>query len=81
VDSISHIKGCNYFTVMSSPEFKKLMECDFDYIITPCCFDLEVKFADPSSVQVERYCLSSPMCSSHQILLPVQLQSVRFAWK
>jgi hypothetical protein len=39
---------------MSSPEFKKLMEQDFDYVVTPCCFDVDVTIAQ-SAVRVERY--------------------------
>lgn len=54
VDAISHIKGCNYFTVMSSPEFKQIMERDFDYVVTPCCFDLDVRIANPSTVSINR---------------------------
>jgi hypothetical protein len=57
VNSIAQIKGCNYFTVMSSPEFKKLMEQDFDYVVTPACFDLDVAIVQDgtSAVQVQRY--------------------------
>lgn len=60
VDAISHIKGCNYFTVMSAPEFKKLMEQDFDYVVTPCCFDVEVKLDTSVSgaLSVTRYALT-----------------------
>lgn len=56
IDSISHIKGCNYFTVTSSPEFKKLMEQDLEYVVTPCCFDVDIKIVEGSSsaVRVQR---------------------------
>jgi hypothetical protein len=56
-NSIAQIKGCNYFTVMSSPEFKNLMEQDFDYVVTPSCFDLDVAIVQDgtSAVQVQRY--------------------------
>jgi len=53
VDAITQIKGCNYFTVMSGPEFKKLMEQDLEYIVTPCCFDVKVEVKS-SSLVVER---------------------------
>jgi len=42
VTAISKIPGSNYFTVQSSSEFKKRLDKDFDYMVTPLVFDLKL---------------------------------------
>jgi hypothetical protein len=89
VDSIAHVKGCNYFTVTSSPEFKKLMEQDLEYVVTPCCFDVDIKIAEgrSSPVRVQRYAHShhTTHTTHHthhtRLTLHDAVQSVRFARK
>jgi len=54
VEAISHIPACNYFTVQSPKEFKQLMDRDFDYIVTPSCFNVQVKIASSSTIEAER---------------------------
>lgn len=44
VQKISNIKGANYFSVNSESEFKKTISEDFDLIVTPLVFDLNLKF-------------------------------------
>lgn len=43
IETLSDVKGSNYYSVHSSEEFKKIMGEDFDYMVTPLVFDLELK--------------------------------------
>jgi len=43
VEYVSKTKGANYFSVHSSKEFKKLLDKEFDYMVTPLVYDLELK--------------------------------------
>lgn len=40
IDSITKIKGANYYSVHSSEEFKTRMDDEFDYMVTPLVFNL-----------------------------------------
>ena len=40
---LSGIKGGNYFAVETAEQFKKQMEQDFDYMVTPVVFDTVIK--------------------------------------
>ncbi|KAJ5078364.1 inter-alpha-trypsin inhibitor heavy chain h3 [Anaeramoeba ignava] len=42
IDVITKTKGANYYSVNSSSEFKRRMDTEFDYIMTPICFDVNV---------------------------------------
>ena len=44
IETLSDVKGANYYSVHSSEEFKKIMGEDFEYMVTPLVFDLELKF-------------------------------------
>lgn len=44
VECLSNVKGANYYSVHSSQEFKKIMGEDFEYMVTPLVFDLELNF-------------------------------------
>ena len=44
IECLSNVKGANYYSVHSSEEFKKIMSEDFDYMVTPLVFDLELNF-------------------------------------
>jgi Ca-activated chloride channel family protein len=43
VESITKIRGANYYSVHSSGEFKERMDDEFDYMVTPLVFDLLLK--------------------------------------
>ena len=43
IETLSDVKGANYYSVHSSEEFKKIMSEDFEYMVTPLVFDLELK--------------------------------------
>lgn len=43
IECLSSVTGSNYFSVHNSEEFKKIMSDDFDYMVTPLVFDLELK--------------------------------------
>lgn len=44
VTRLSKVRGSNYFAVNSEEEFIKTLQNDFNYIVTPLCFDVYVKF-------------------------------------
>jgi len=43
VEYVSKTKGANYFSVHSSTEFSKLLDKEFEYMVTPLVYDLELK--------------------------------------
>jgi Ca-activated chloride channel homolog len=43
VESVSKVRGANYYSVHSSREFKKRMDHEFDYMVTPLVFNLQLK--------------------------------------
>ena len=43
VEYVSKTRGANYFSVHSSKEFSKLLDQEFDYMVTPLVYDLELK--------------------------------------
>ncbi|MDQ1282479.1 MAG: Ca-activated chloride channel [Euryarchaeota archaeon] len=47
VESISKIKGANYYSVHSASEFKTRMDDEFDFMVTPLVFDLRLKLDSP----------------------------------
>jgi Ca-activated chloride channel family protein len=42
VEAISKTKGANYYSIHSSDEFKKRLDKEFDYMVTPLVFDLKL---------------------------------------
>lgn len=44
IECLSNVEGSNYYSVHSSQEFKKIMSEDFEYMVTPLVFDLELNF-------------------------------------
>ena len=46
VEYVSKTRGANYFSVHSSKEFSKLMDKEFDYMVTPLVYDLELKLSN-----------------------------------
>jgi Ca-activated chloride channel family protein len=51
VEYVSKTKGANYFSVHSSKAFKKLLDKEFDYMVTPLVYDLELKL-DSSKYEI-----------------------------
>ena len=47
VESITKIKGANYYSVHSADEFKTRMDDEFDFMVTPLVFDLRLKLDAP----------------------------------
>ena len=45
VEYVSKTKGANYYSVHSSQEFKKRMDKEFDFMVTPLVYDLELNLA------------------------------------
>lgn len=43
-EKISNVRGANYYSVHSSEEFKKTLADEFDYMVTPLIFDLDLSF-------------------------------------
>jgi len=42
IDSITKVRGANYYSVKSGSEFATRMDDEFDYMVTPLVFDLEL---------------------------------------
>ncbi len=42
VEAVSKTKGANYYAIHSSKEFKKRLDEEFDYMVTPLVFDLDL---------------------------------------
>ncbi len=47
IESITKIRGANYYSVHSPDEFKKRMDKNFDYMVTPLVFNLQLKLEAP----------------------------------
>ena len=45
VEYVSKTKGANYFSVHSSKEFTKVLDKEFEYMVTPLVYDLEMKLS------------------------------------
>ena len=48
VEAVSKTKGANYYAIHSSKEFKKRLDEEFDYMVTPLVYDLNLKLNSPS---------------------------------
>tara|TARA_Y100000310_G_scaffold151291_1_gene150887 strand:+ start:24379 stop:26115 length:1737 start_codon:yes stop_codon:yes gene_type:complete len=53
IESISKIKGSNYYSVHSSKEFKERMDEGFEFMVTPLVFDLNLKL-EGSGFEIEK---------------------------
>eukprot|EP01084_Bolivina_argentea_P078808 143018_1 len=42
IEEISNVRGCNYYSVHSTIEFKLKMDEEFDYMVTPLVFNLNL---------------------------------------
>jgi Ca-activated chloride channel family protein len=43
VEALTKVRGANYFSVHSSEEFKRHLDEEFDFMVTPMVFDLDLK--------------------------------------
>ena len=46
VEYVSKTKGANYFSVHSSKAFSKLLDKEFEYVVNPLVYDLELKLSN-----------------------------------
>jgi Ca-activated chloride channel family protein len=46
VEYVSQTKGANYFSVHSSKAFENLLDKEFEYMVTPLVYDLELKLSN-----------------------------------
>jgi Ca-activated chloride channel homolog len=53
VEALTKIRGANYFSVHSAKEFAKVLDEDFDYMVTPLVFDLNLKL-DAQGWEIEK---------------------------
>lgn len=53
VENITKIKGANYYSVHSSGEFKERMDDEFDFMVTPLVFDLQLDL-DAQGYEIEK---------------------------
>ncbi|MDL5503220.1 MAG: VWA domain-containing protein, partial [Candidatus Methanoperedens sp.] len=42
VENMTRIRGANYYSIHSAEEFRKRMDEEFDYMVTPLVFDLQI---------------------------------------
>lgn len=47
IESISKVRGANYYSVHSEKEFKKRLDDEFDFMVTPMVFDLRLRLDAP----------------------------------
>lgn len=52
VEYVSKTRGANYFSVHSSKEFSKLLDKEFEYMVTPLVYDLKLRL-DASNYEIE----------------------------
>ena len=55
IEDLSDVKGANYYSISSSKQFKKVLSEDFDYMVTPLVFDLNLNFKSDSYEIAEVY--------------------------
>ena len=44
IEHISNVRGCNYYSVINSDGFKKRMNEEFEYMVTPLVFNVMVHY-------------------------------------
>lgn len=53
IEEITKVKGANYYSVKSSKDFKKRMDDEFEYMVTPLVFDLVLRL-DSQGFDIEK---------------------------
>lgn len=44
IESLSNVRGANYYSISSKEQFEKILSEDFEYMVTPLVFDLNLNF-------------------------------------
>lgn len=55
IQELSNVRGANYYSVSSNEQFRKILGEDFDFMLTPLVFDLNLKFESDSYELEEVY--------------------------
>ncbi|MCF7918968.1 MAG: TonB family protein [Candidatus Cloacimonetes bacterium] len=55
VEHISKVEGANYYSIHSAKEFKKRLDEEFDYMVTPLVFNLNLVI-DAQGYEIKRVC-------------------------
>ena len=63
VEYISKTRGANYYSVHSNKEFKKRLDDEFDYMVTPLVFDLKLKLSS-NNFEIEKV-FGAPKAKEH----------------
>ncbi|MFZ2955825.1 MAG: VWA domain-containing protein [Candidatus Ozemobacteraceae bacterium] len=53
IEALTKVRGANYYSVHSNSEFKKKLDTEFDYMVTPMVFDLCLKL-ESNSWKIEK---------------------------
>ncbi len=53
VESMTKVRGANYYSIHSAEEFRKRMDEEFDYLVTPLVFDLQL-YLDAPGYKIEK---------------------------
>lgn len=53
VEKMTRIRGANYYSIHSAEEFRKRMDEEFDYMVTPLVFDLQL-YLHASGYKIEK---------------------------
>jgi Ca-activated chloride channel family protein len=53
IEAVSKTKGANYYSIHSEEEFKKRLDNEFIYMVSPIVFDLKISF-DSDSFKIEK---------------------------
>lgn len=53
IEAISKARGANYYSVHTPDDFRKRMDKNFDYMVTPLVFDLELKL-EATGYEIEK---------------------------
>lgn len=48
IQELSNVRGANYYSVSSNEQFRKILGEDFDFMLTPLVFDLNLQFESDS---------------------------------
>ncbi len=53
IENISNVRGANYYSISSKEQFKKILSEDFEYMVTPLVFDLNLNF-ESAGYEIEK---------------------------
>ena len=61
IDAITKVRGANYYSVHNEAEFKTRMDDEFEYMVTPLVFDLQLEFSSEGyAIDVEYWPTPDP---------------------